>query len=60
MFYMYTNKIIKKNYFIISAGIISCLISISLVAIANNISIDNISTSPMLKSTLGGGLLNSF
>ena len=50
---------IKIIYFIISAGIIPCLINIYLVAIACNISIDNIATSHMLKSTLGGGLLNS-
>ena len=57
-----TRKTIKKkrNYFIISAGIIPCLINISRVAIASSISIESIPISPILKSTFDAGLLRSF
>ena len=50
----------NRNYFIISAGIIPCLINIARVAIASSISIESIPMSPILKSTFGASLLKSF
>ena len=50
----------RTIYFIISAAIIPCLINISCVTISDNISIECIPISPMLKSTFGAGFLRFF